>query len=182
MFSHKHAMCQVIVKNCFSATAEIDASIRVSSPPVDCELSKIEDRLVARFALCRLQSTEETAAEIRQLLTQFPEGVEIIVLKKQNSIGVYFFCSIIHGFHSLEEMYVNGQLKAQLEIIFSLLMGFDGGSWLIDIEQLEWDLGNYNHCMHILHTITGSFRVYFIFSNVPTYMNTSRVNSTNRLC
>jgi hypothetical protein len=140
-----------------SAIAEIDATIRVSSPPVACEVAKIEDRIITGFTISRSNSTDRTLAEIQKLLSQYPDGVELIILKKQNSIGVCFFCSSVNGLQSLKDMFMNGQLKVSLQVIFSALVRLNGDSWVIEIHKLEWLLGNYNTCMYILHAAVGEF-------------------------
>lgn len=93
---------------------------------------------------------DETMLHIRQLMTQYPDGVELILLKKQNSIGVIFSCHDINGLKSLEEMFVSGRLKVSLETIFSYLINSNGESWKIEVDKLVWLLGNYNHCMYLL--------------------------------
>jgi hypothetical protein len=142
--------------NCCTALVEIDATIH-TSPSADCVVNRIENRIITRFSFNRTQSPELRLAEVSRLLSQYPEDVELLVLKKQNSIGAYFFCHVLKRLKSLEEMYVNGQIKYLLEKMFMILASSDGDERLVAVDKLTWTLKNYNQSLYSFHAISGKF-------------------------
>jgi hypothetical protein len=119
----------------FSVIVELD---------VTTEQSAVEDLIVNEFASLMMKSTAEEKEKILQKINQQlqdglkleADGLNLIGLVKQNSIGIFVFCrsmSTCRRLHSLVESNAT-ELKSALE---SVLAAFCEGD-TISIEAISW--------------------------------------------
>ena len=127
-------MCSVIV----AVDVKIH-NLKDSTHSVDT----LEDRIVSEYnrlysdlSGTRLQAIVKKTQELDEELQSIGAGIELITLKKQNSIGSYFWCSTSDSLQQLRQAYKSGALKQALENIFNILIR-DVNKLVFDRVQLQ---------------------------------------------
>jgi len=119
------------------ADAELDES------SVD-DVTQAEDRIVSRWR-------EVSADEQHQLCNRFDEilrplGFEIslAVIRRANSIALYFLCMTLSALMSLRDQWHSQQLKDIVESLFTCL---SAAPQTVYVKRLTWPLTDYQRCL-----------------------------------
>jgi hypothetical protein len=70
--------------------------------------------------------------------------VEVIAFKKQNNVGIFYFCHSLAGLQHLYDLYSSGKLKCTLKNVFTELLN---DNKLVFIASLHWDIKDFTNCM-----------------------------------
>jgi hypothetical protein len=81
--------------------------------------------------------------EVRQHVHELKScGVHLFAAKKQNSIGLYYFCRSLDGLQHLYDLFSSGKLKEIVERVFTVLLNNSRPTPVV-VECLRWDIRDY---------------------------------------
>jgi Caspase recruitment domain len=106
-----------------------------------------ETYIVDRFMAILGRSSSEDRERLIQRVNEFSRDVDLLAVKKENSIGIFYFCRSLAGLQHLDDLYSSGQLKFIFENVFSELLN---DSKLVPVESLHWDVRDFTNCMQCL--------------------------------
>jgi len=140
--------------------AHLDATLAVGQ-----NIEAVENKIVHRFKINFMRSSEqlntdiinELATEIYRQMSLLGDDIELVVLRKQNSIGVFLLCRSLDSIAHLEVLYSSEQLMVILERLFNALLSSCDPPSMINIERLVWMSANYHRCMSVLYGTAGKY-------------------------
>lgn len=100
---------------------------------------------------------------IRRLKDSLPVGLDLVALKAQHSVGVYFACSSRAGLSSLVRLNAKGDLRTLLERLFAFLLGRD----VVRIKKVVWKLSEFMRCYRSFNQVTGKIAICNALQLVP---------------
>jgi hypothetical protein len=120
------------------------------------DVEQVETQIVEQFMTLLEQSPAERREELKDKVVnkvqELGPDVELIGVRKQNSIGSYFVCKTLTALQRLYQMHLSGRLQTFLEELFTLLL--DNGQ-RIRIKNLVWSLADYDNCVKFFCTLSG---------------------------
>ena len=114
------------------------------------DVGQTEDRIVS-------QSREVSADEKHQLRDRVddilrPLGYEtsLLVIRRANSLALYFICMTLSALMSLRDQWSNQQLIAIVQSLFTFL---SGATQTVRVKSLTWPLSDYKRCCEFFSPI-----------------------------
>jgi len=114
------------------------------------DVGQTEDRIVS-------QSREVSADEKHQLRDRVddilrPLGYEtsLLVIRRANSLALYFICMTLSALMSLRDQWSNQQLIAIVQSLFTFL---SGATQTVRVKSLTWPLSDYKRCCEFFSSI-----------------------------
>jgi hypothetical protein len=145
-----------------SVAVAVDAELEESSVG---DVEQVETQIVEQFMTLLEESPAERREELKDKVVnkvqELGPDVELIGVRKQNSIGSYFICKTLTALQRLYQMYLSGRLHTFLEELFALLL--DNGQ-RIGIKNLEWSPADFDNCVQYFSTLEGIHCDVFIVS------------------
>jgi len=139
---------------CFAACSDIAVNAEVDPSSVD-DVVHTEDVIVSQWK-------EFSADERRQMREQFDEilrplGCEtsLIVIRRANSLALYFLCMTLLALQSLRDQWSNGQLT---DIVQSLFTFLSRATPQVRVKRLSWPLTDYERCLEFFQSLQGKQR------------------------
>jgi len=125
----------------------LDAELDESS--VD-DVSRTEDRIVSQWR----EVTSDEKHRMREHLDEFlrPLGFEtsLIVIRRANSLALYFLCMTLSALLSLHDQWSNGQLKDIVESLFTFLSDTTDE---VRVKRLNWPQAEYECCLEFFNSL-----------------------------
>ena len=122
---------------------------------VDAELDEqsdgvryIEDTIVSQWEGLSV-STQEVRQRVDEVLK--PLGVEtsLLVIRRANSLALYFICLTLSALLSLRDHWHKEQLR---DIIQSLFTFLSGASETVRVKRITWPETDYKRCLSFLQS------------------------------
>jgi len=139
-----------------SAVVGVDAELDKRFTDADDVIQR-EDRIVSQWR-------EVSAAEKSQLREKFDEilrplGYEtsLVVMRRANSIALYFICMTLLAVTSLRDLWRSKQLRDIVESLFTFLAGTTSTVW---VKRLAWPVSEYERCLQFFRSINGKPTVW----------------------
>ena len=129
----------------------MDAELDESSV---ADVVQCEDRIVSQSqALLPVGAQGEIQRRVDEL-DEFlrPLGLEtrLVVLRRANSIALYFICLTLSAVMSLRDQWRSGQLRKIVQKFFTFL---SGGVRRVDVKRLIWPLTDYERCLDCFSSV-----------------------------
>ena len=132
-----------------SVVVGVDAGLEARS--VD-DLNQTEDRIVSQWR-------EVSADERHQMRDRFddilrPLGFEtsLLVIRRANSLALYFICMTLSALMSLRGQWCRRQLRDTVEEIFTFL---SRATRPVYVRRLTWPLADYHRCLNFFSSVQG---------------------------
>ena len=132
--------------------AKLESSDAEGTEAAETQIVAEYKKLYSDSSETRLKTAVEKIQRIEKELRELGAGIELIKLKKQNSIGSYFLCKTVDGLQRLNAMFKSGTLKTMLENVFNCLLASEIRT---RIENLSTDQDDYDKCRKYLNSMTG---------------------------
>jgi len=146
-------LCVVILQLCtVSVVVGMDAELEEWSvrDVVECE-----DRIVSQSRdLLSADSQAQVQSEVDELNERLrPLGLEtsLVVIRRANSLALYFICLTLSALMSLRDQWRSRQLR---DIVKSLFTFFSGAATL-GVKRLIWPLSDYERCLEFFSPVQG---------------------------
>jgi len=134
-----------------SAVVAVDAELNESEV---ADVVQCEDRIVSQSqALLPVGAEGEIQRRVDEM-DEFlrPLGLEtrLVVLRRANSIALYFICLTLSAVMGLRDQWRSRQLR---EIIANLFTFLSGGVQTVRVKRLTWPLNDYQRCLDFFSSV-----------------------------
>ena len=136
-------MCSV------SATVGLDAELDESS--ID-DVMETEDRIVSQWGEISTDVKHQLRDRFDEILSDFGYESSLIVIRRANSLALYFICMTLAAVMSLRDQWQTGQLKDILESLFTFL---SGATETVFVKRLTWPLTDFERCVDVFNGVQG---------------------------
>ena len=111
-----------------------------------------EDRIVSQWREVSADEKHELREQVDEILRPLGFRTRLLVMERDNSIAVYFFCMTLLAVTGLRGLWRSRQLKDIVESLFRFLAGT---KVYIDVKRLTWPLSNYERCLEFFSFLQG---------------------------
>jgi len=120
-----------------------------------------EERIVSQSrALLSASSHAQVQSEVDELNERLrPLGYEtsLVVIRRANSLALYFICMTLSALMSLRGQWRSGQLR---DIVQSLFTFLSGATQTVFVRRLIWPLSDYQRCLEFFNAVQGMGTVW----------------------
>jgi len=145
MFLLSQQLCNV------SAVVAMDAELDRSS---GADVVQCEDRIVSQSeALLPVGAEGEIQRgvdELDEILRPLGLETRLVVLRRANSIALYFICLTLSAVMGLRDQWRSQQLRNIVKNLFTFLSGRVQAVW---VKRLTWPLTDYQRCMDFFSSV-----------------------------
>jgi len=141
----------VILQLCtVSVVVGMDAELNESS--VD-DVVECEDRIVSQSeALLPAGSRGEVQRQFDEILSQFGCETSLVVIRRANSLALYFICMTLAALVSLRDQWRSRHLRNTVKSLFTFL---SGATQPVRVKRLIWPLSDYQRCLEFFNSVQG---------------------------
>ena len=145
----------IILQSCtISVVVGIDAELNERS--VVGDVVQCEDRIVSQSrALLSASSQAQVQSEVDELNERLrPLGLEtsLVVIRRANSLALYFICMTLAALMSLRDQWDSRRLRRTVESLFTFL---SGATDTVRVKRLIWPLTDYKRCLEFFNSVQG---------------------------
>ena len=131
-----------------SAVVAMDAELYESSAD---GVGRTEDVIVSQW-----EGLPVSAQEVRERVDEAlrPLGVEtsLVVIRRANSLALYFICLTLSALMSLHDQWRSRQLRNIVQKLFTVL---SGATRTVAVKTLRWLLSDYDRCLEFFSSLRG---------------------------
>jgi len=112
-----------------------------------------EDRIVSQWREVSAGERSQVCEQINkidEILRPLGYATSLVVMRRANSIAVYFICLTLLALTSLRDLWRSGQLR---DIVQSLFTFLSHGS--VPVKRLTWPVTEYETCLQFFSSIKG---------------------------
>ena len=130
-----------------SAVVSMDADLEGSSAD---DVIQREDRIVSKWREVSAHEQHELCQQVDEILR--PAGLEIslLVVRRANSIALYFFCMTLLAVTSLRDLWRSRGLRDIVQSLFTLFTGSR-----VYVKKLTWPVTDYERCLKFFSFLQG---------------------------
>ena len=139
-----------------SAVVSVDAEIEEEFK-IDDVIQR-EDRIVSQWRALSADEQHELRGQFDEILRPLGFETSLLVIRRANSIALYFFCVTLLAVTSLRDLFRSGQLRDIVESLFSLLHSTDYLDYLhtfVSVKKLTWPVSDYERCLQFFRSFQG---------------------------
>jgi len=127
---------------------------------VDAELAGLsvndviqcEDRIVSQWSQLSVGVKSQLRDRVDEILRPLGYETSLLVMRRANSIAVYFICLSLFAATSLRDQWGCGQLRDIVESLFTFL---SGAAARVIVKRLTWPLNDYQRCLVLFNSLHG---------------------------
>jgi len=112
-----------------------------------------EDRIVSQWREVTVDEQHELCEKVDELLRPIGFETSLLVIRRANSIALYFFCMTLLAVTSLRDLWSRKDLRKIVESLFTLLAATARSS--VYVKRLTWPLSDYERCLDFFSTLQG---------------------------
>ena len=131
----------------------VDAELDESS--VD-DVVQCEDRIVSQSrALLSADSRAQVQNEVDEVDKRLrPLGLQtsLVVIRRANSLALFFICMTLPALRSLRFQWCNKELEDTVQSLFTFLSGAAG---TVRVKRLNWPLSDFQQCSGFFSSLQG---------------------------
>jgi len=127
--------------------AELDES------PAD-DVTQCEDRIVSQWTEVSADDQSQLCEQIDEILRPLGYETSLVVIRRANSIALYFICMTLLAVTSLRDLWRSGQLRDIVQSLFIFLSGATT-TRTVRVKRLTWPVADYERCLQFFSSIKG---------------------------
>jgi len=132
----------------------VDAEIWLLSLRKD--VIQCEDRIVSQWREVSADEQHELRETVDEILRPLGFETSLLVIRRANSIVLYFFCMTLLAVTSLRDLWRSEQLRDIVQSLFTLLAGIRAY-----VKKLTWPVTDYERCLESFSSLQGKPRYVF---------------------
>jgi len=132
-----------------SVVVGADAELEESS--VD-GVSQTEDRIVSQWREISADEQNQLRERFDEILRPFGFETSLVVIRRANSIALYFLCMTLAALMSLRDQWNRRELRDTVESLFTFL---SGATLTVRVKRLIWSPTDYERCLEFFGSIQG---------------------------
>ena len=141
--------------NCVSVAVGVDAEL--DERWID-DVVQTEDVIVSQWREVSADEKHEIRGRVDEILRPLGFETSLLVIRRANSLALYFLCMTLSALMGLRQQWRTGQLRYIIEELFTVLAGYtrsDGSVRRVFIKRLIWPLTDYERCLESYHSSQG---------------------------
>ena len=107
-----------------------------------------EDIIVSQWREVSAYEKHELRKQVDEILSPLGFETSLLVIRRANSIALYFFCMTLLAVTSLRDLWRRRDLRDMVKSLFSLLAGTD-----VYVKKLTWPVSDYDRCLQFFSSI-----------------------------
>ena len=132
-----------------SVVVGADAALDESS--VD-DVRETEDKIVSQFSDVSADEKHQLRDRFDEILRPLGYKTSLIVIRRANSLALYFICMTLSALMSLRDQWDKGQLRDTVQSLFTLL---SLATSTVHVKRLSWPLTEYQQCLEFFSSMPG---------------------------
>jgi len=109
-----------------------------------------EDRIVSQWREVSADEQHELCEKIDEILRPLGFETSLLVIRRANSIALYFFCMTLLAVTGLRDLWRSGDLRNIINELFTFLAGTD-----VFVRKLTWPVTDYERCLQFFTSPQG---------------------------
>jgi len=127
---------------------------------VDAELDELslddvrqtEDRIVSQWREVSADEKHQLRDRFDEILRPLGYETSLVVIRRANSLALYFICMTLAALTSLRDQWRSQQLRDTVESLFTFL---SGATRPVGVRRLIWLLSDYERCLEFFSPVQG---------------------------
>ena len=132
-----------------SVAVGMDAELRWSVKSDD------EDRIVSQWKKISADEQHQLRDRFDEILRPLGYETSLVVIRRANSIALYFICMTLAALMSLRDQWCRRHLRDLVESLFTFLSDDTGKSRKVPVWRLTWSLIDYERCLGFFSSAQG---------------------------
>ena len=128
----------------------MDAGLDESS--VD-DVDQTEDVIVSQWREVSVDEKHQMRDRVDEILRPLGFETSLLVIRRANSLALYFFCMTLAALLSLRDQWSDGQLR---DIVQSLFTFLSRATRQVRVKRLIWPLTDYERCLQFYRSLRGN--------------------------
>jgi len=116
----------------------------------ELEDSAAEDKVVSQYTDVSANEKHQMREKVDELLRPLGFETSLLVIRRANSIAVFFTCLTLSAVMSLRDNWCSGQLRDIIEKLFTVLAGTT-----VTVRRLTWLVTDYERCLLFFSSLQG---------------------------
>ena len=118
------------------------------------DVNQTEDRIVSQWTGRDVSADEkrEMHDEVDEILRRRGFETSLLVIRRANSLALYFICMTLSALMSLRGQWCRRQLRDTVEEIFTFL---SRATRPVYVKRLTWPLADYHRCFNFFSSVQG---------------------------
>jgi len=137
----------------FAVSVVVGMDAELAEWSVD-DVTQCEDRIVSQSeALLPAGSRgriKDKVDELDELLRDFGMETSLVVIRRANSLALYFICMTLAALMSLRDQWCSQQLRDTVQELFTFLSGATG---TVRVKRLAWPLIEYQRSLEFFTSV-----------------------------
>jgi len=150
------------MKLCNCVTVAVDVGAELDELP-GVKVEHIEGVIVSQWQEVSADKKHEMRERVDDVLRPFGFETSLLVIRRANSLTLYFLCMTLSALMGLREQWSTGELRDIIEELFTVLAGYtcsDGSARRVRVKRLIWPLTDYERCLESCHSSQGKQTIW----------------------
>jgi len=146
-----------------SVVVGVDAEMAEQS--VD-DVARTEDVIVSQWRDVSADERHQMREHFDEILRSLGFETSLLVIRRANSLALFFLCMTLSALMSLRDQWSTGQLRDIVQSLFTFLSGNtddDADTRRVHIKRLTWLLTDYERCFEFFSSLQGNVLLVSIF-------------------
>jgi len=115
-------------------------------------VNETEDRIVSQWAEREVSADErhELRDKFDEILRPLGYETSLVVIRRANSLALYFICLTLAALMSLRDQWCSQQLRGTVQKLFTFL---SGATLTVRVNRLTWPLTDYQHSLDFFGSV-----------------------------
>jgi len=116
-------------------------------------VSQTEDRIVSQWREVSADEKHQLCDRFDEILRPLGYETSLVVIRRANSLALYFICMTLAALMSLRDQWRSQQLR---DIVQSLFTFLSGATDVVRVKRLTWPLSDYERCLGFFSSVQGN--------------------------
>ena len=117
------------------------------------DVSQTEDRIVSQWREVSADEKHQLCDRFDEILRPLGYETSLVVIRRANSLALYFICMTLAALMSLRDQWRSQQLR---DIVQSLFTFLSGATDVVRVKRLTWPLSDYERCLGFFSSVQGN--------------------------
>jgi len=136
-----------------SAVVAVDAEL--SEYSVD-DVGRAEDVIVSQWREVSANEQHQVHEQVDEILRPLGFETRLLVIRRANSLALYFLCLTLSALMSLRDKWRSRQLREIVQKFFTFL---SGATDKVYIKRLIWPVSDYERCVEFFSYLQGELMI-----------------------
>jgi len=116
------------------------------------DVGETEDRIVSQWREVSADERSQLRDHFDEILRPLGFETSLVVIRRANSLALYFICLTLSALMSLRDQWSNGSLKDIVQSLFTVL---SSAARVVRVKRLSWSQTDYDRCVEFFSSSQG---------------------------